>query len=200
MAFIKTTITEQGIASANNAGLAGIKLKLTQIAYGSGAWTTGEDIYNATALKSEQIRKSFTGSQQLDDGTLKLSTIIVSNTNFDITEFGIFTDTGILFAIYVVYPPDIIGRQEANIEIRHDFYLNTNTCDAGSLEVIDDGSWIIPDATESTKGITRISTVAGIESGLDTNYLTIKNLLQASPTSNGIQQLADLLIQTGKFS
>ncbi|WP_319498084.1 phage tail protein [uncultured Cohaesibacter sp.] len=93
---IFTVITTAGREAAVSAADAGLSLKLTHMAAGSGAIEPTE---LTTALAAEEERVEISSAEQIDGATLQLGAILQSDLTYRLREIGFFTDTGVLFAI-----------------------------------------------------------------------------------------------------
>ncbi|WP_319568380.1 phage tail-collar fiber domain-containing protein [Cohaesibacter marisflavi] len=112
-------ITEAGRAAAVNAADAGLSIKLTKMAAGSGAVEPTEA---STALTTEVERVEITSAVQIDPATLQLGALLQSNLVYRIREIGWFTEDGTLFAI--AYRSSGIVEKAADIPYPVQFNLD----------------------------------------------------------------------------
>ncbi len=104
------TITDIGKNTALQNKQAGLKLNLAEIAYGNGKYIAKA---SQTALK-HQLDKSriVSGDIEPNSHTLRFSTTLYAKKITEVYELGIFTDTGVLFAVvsgdqkplFTIYP------------------------------------------------------------------------------------------------
>lgn len=90
-------ITDQGRKAAVDADHNGLQIELTEIAIGSGLWQPDQ---TATALQNEIKKITNLGAVNLDSDMLHLTITDDTKDNYQVGEFGIYTNTGVLFAIY----------------------------------------------------------------------------------------------------
>ena len=90
-------ITDAGQAAAIDADHNGLQIELTEIAIGSGLWKPDS---TSTALQNEIKRITNLGAVDLSSNMLHLTITDDTKDSYQIGEFGIYTSTGVLFAIY----------------------------------------------------------------------------------------------------
>ena len=90
-------ITNAGRKAAVDADHNGLQLELTEIALGKALWTPDS---SATALKDEFKRITIFGGVDLAADMLHFTITDDSDDAYLLGEFGIYSDTGVLFALY----------------------------------------------------------------------------------------------------
>jgi hypothetical protein len=101
---IKAKITRAGLRALFNAQNNGLSLKLTHIAVGSGGLINGVAGYTPTgneiALTAEFARVAIGGGEYLADFEILVQAMFDGPAQGWVHELGVFTDTGVLFAIW----------------------------------------------------------------------------------------------------
>ena len=96
-AALPLIITDAGRTAAIDADHNGLQIELTEIAVGSGLWQPDS---TATALQNEIKRITNLGAVDLASDMLHLTITDDTKDNYQMGEFGIYTNKGVLFAIY----------------------------------------------------------------------------------------------------
>lgn len=136
---ITFTITTVGRAAALDAFNNGLTIALTEIAIGDDSYTpTGSE----TALSNELDRFNLPGGTvEALSATLRFSAAITATTHTDIYELGLFTSTGVLFALASTISTTIpLTVAEANIDTICAFGLVLGDVPASSLTITLDPS------------------------------------------------------------
>jgi hypothetical protein len=95
---IQITITDAGRAEIINAANTGTApVTITQVGLGSGQYTPTA---GQTALQTEIKRLSTIAGEIVADDTIHVTIKDESNDAYNVSEFGLFTDSGTLFAVY----------------------------------------------------------------------------------------------------
>ena len=140
-------VTDAGREAAIDADHAGLQLKLTQIALGDGLWQPGPD---ADALQSEIKRLDNLGGTSVADDRLHLTITDDTTDTYELGEFGLYTDTGLLFAIYSQATPISEKIAESVLMVSADIKLDT--VPPGSVTV-EGNNFLYPPATPTTLGV-----------------------------------------------
>jgi len=133
-------ITKAGKQAALEASgdSAKILIDLSYVAVGTSKYTpTG----NETGLKNEISRGSVV-SAEIDENTLRFSTTIYSDTIVPVYEMGIFTKSGVLFAVAASNSSPIVTLYP-NIAFVTSFGLAVDDIDAGSITVNTDHNSVL---------------------------------------------------------
>jgi hypothetical protein len=135
-AAITLTLTDVGLAAALDAIANGITLSLTQIGVGSGKYTPTAA---RTALTGEIARYPLSGGDvEPNSKTLRFSTAIESNITVNVFEVGLFSSTGVLFAVASTTAVDPLFLLSANVTALQLFGMVVSQIPAGSLTVATD--------------------------------------------------------------
>ncbi|WP_010197078.1 phage tail protein [Psychrobacter sp. PAMC 21119] len=130
-------VTEAGkqAALSANAGTPKVQISLSQVAIGIGKYTpTG----NETSLKSEIMKGPIvSGDIERASNTLRFSSDITSPTTKSIYEVGLFTDTGILFAV-AASEDDALFTVHPDITFVMSYGLSLKEVDAENITVTTD--------------------------------------------------------------
>lgn len=93
---LEAIITDAGRDAAVSAGAAGLDLQLTHIAVGTGIT---EPDRGWTALEDERERVDVMGGQKIGAAHLQITGVLQSDSEYMITQIGIFASDGTLFAV-----------------------------------------------------------------------------------------------------
>ena len=149
-----TLVTAAGIQAMINAERSGTeKVKLTSIKFGSDIIVPTQYTTDMGTIVAEC---SAVGGKNIGDQMIHISGADSSSATYDVYTVGVFTDTGILFAISSSDTPIINKSKLAVGAIAFDITLTS-----ASPDVIDfgDSSFTNPPATSETEGVVRIATV-----------------------------------------
>jgi hypothetical protein len=151
---LNITITDAGRAALINANSNGLgPVVISEIALGTGQYAPAA---NATALQSEIKRVNTIGGLAVAADTLHV-TIQDSTTDvYDVGEFGLYTDGGVMLAVYSQTGSWIIEKAAgADLLLAVDVVLaSINATDL----VFGDLVFINPPDTETVKGVAEIAT------------------------------------------
>lgn len=140
-------VTHAGREAAIAADAAGLQLALTQIALGTGLWTPGTD---ATALQNELKRLDHLGGSASAPDMLHLTVTDDSTDAYALGEFGLYTDSGILFAIFS--QATVISEKIADSVLMISADMKLDTVPPGSV-TITGNNFHYPPATPDTLGV-----------------------------------------------
>jgi len=130
------TLTNAGLNAALDADANGLTLSLTQIGIGSGKYTPAA---TRTALQTEIARYPLSGGDvESNSKTLRFSAILESVTTQQAFEVGLFTSTGVLFAVASTTGTDPLILVTANIAFVGSFGLVVSEIPPGSVTVVTD--------------------------------------------------------------
>lgn len=133
---ITFTLTDAGLNAALDADANGLTLSLTQIGIGSGKYTP---LATRTALQTELARYPLSGGDvESNSKTLRFSAILESVTTQQAFEVGLFTSTGVLFAVASTTGTDPLILVTANIAFVGSFGLVVSEIPVGSVTVVTD--------------------------------------------------------------
>lgn len=135
---ITFTLTNAGLNAALNADTTGLTLSLTRIAIGGGKYTPAA---TRTALQSEFSRYALSGGDvEPNSKTLRFSAVLESPITRQVFEIGLFTSTGVLFAVASTTGADPLILVTANISYVASFGMVLSEIPAGSVTVVTDPS------------------------------------------------------------
>jgi phage-related tail fiber protein len=153
-------ITQAGLDAITAAdGLGLLPLEITEIAIGDAHWTP---TIAATALQNETKRLPVTGGSVVADNYLSAKAIDQSADVYNVGEVGLYTDGGVLMAIYS-QPTDITAKATASSTL---FQIDAEFTSVapGSLTVGDIG-FDNPPATTEVLGVVELATQAEMDAG-----------------------------------
>lgn len=166
-------VTDAGREAAIAADDAGLQLSLTEIALGDGLWQPDG---SATQLQNEIKRITNLGGSDVAPDRLHLTVTDDSTDAYELGEFGLYTDTGILFALYSqdTYISEKIS--ESILMVSADMKLDT--VPPGSV-TIEGNNFQYPPATETVAGVAEIATQAEVDGGVDSTRMVVPLKLSA---------------------
>ena len=133
---ITFTLTNAGLNAALDADANGLTLSLTQIGIGSGKYTP---LATRTALQTELARYPLAGGDvEPNSKTLRFAAVLESSITRQAFEVGLFTSTGVLFAVASTTGADPLILLTANIAFVGSFGMVVSEIPAGSVTVVTD--------------------------------------------------------------
>jgi len=180
-------ITDAGRAAIAQVGGAIGPVTLAKIAIGSGGYTP---LANRTALQAEIKRLDPSGSSVPVPGTIHMTAQDDSADSYSVKEIGLYTNNGVLFAIYSQANVILTKGSTASALFALDFVM-TNV-PPGSVTVGDAG-FSYAQANETRLGVLAIATTTEAQAGaIDTKIITPLKLAQvtATETRRGLIELA----------
>jgi microcystin-dependent protein len=180
-------ITDAGRAAIAQVGGAIGPVTLTKIAIGSAGYTPTA---SRTSLQAEIKRLDPSGSSVPVPGTIHLTTQDDSADSYSVKEIGLYTNNGVLFAIYSQTGVILTKGSTASALFALDFVM-TNV-PPGSVTVGDAG-FSYAQANETRLGVLAIATTAEAQAGtIDTKIITPLKMAQvtATETRRGVIALA----------
>ncbi|MCP3877342.1 MAG: hypothetical protein GY701_02945, partial [Sulfitobacter sp.] len=161
---IQITITDAGRAEIINAANTGtVPVTITQVGLGSGKYTPTA---GQTALQAEIKRLSTIAGEIVADDTIHVTVKDESNDAYSVSEFGLFTQSGTLFAVYSQPSGPFMQKTAAStLLLAVDVILGT--LDATNI-TFGDISFANPPASETVVGVVELATAAEVQAGTDT--------------------------------
>lgn len=188
MTALALTITTAGLAAAVNAANTGLgPIVITQIALGSSTYTPAA---SQTALAAEVKRITTFGADVVADNTLHVTITDASADTYTMGEIGLYTNTGVLFAVYSQAAPILEKGAQQIVLLSADILLTS--VPPGSV-TIGDTDFMLPPATTTRQGIVELATAAEVAAGVDaTRAITPATLVSraASTSLSGIIEIA----------
>lgn len=173
--LIITDAGRQAIVDAQNTGT--LPVVLDQFALGTGKWTPDA---TATALQAEIKRIDTVGGLAVADDTIHVTCTDDSVDAYALGEFGLYTDDGVLFAIY----SDLAGitdkAADALLLLAADVVLTSVPPGAVTVNGI---GFSNPPATENAPGIAEVATQAETDAGTDDERIVTPKKLMAAASS-----------------
>ncbi|WP_040728211.1 phage tail protein [Thiomicrorhabdus sp. Kp2] len=169
---ISLIITDAGRAEVINADNTGTgPVTLTEVALGTGIAASNP---TQTALQAEFKRLTTISGLAVADDTIHVTVRDETNAEYSFSEFGIFTDSGTLFAVYSA-PADIMQKAAASsLNMALDVVLGT--LDANTV-TFGDTNFANPPASETVSGVSKVATQTETNTGTDdTKFVTPKKL------------------------
>lgn len=201
---ISLIITDAGRAEVINADNTGTgPVTLTEVALGTGIAASSP---TQTALQAEFKRLTTISGLVVADDTIHVTVRDETNDTYSFSEFGIFTDSGTLFAVYSA-PADIMQKAAASsLNMALDVVLGT--LDANTV-TFGDTNFANPPASETVSGVARIATQAEALAGTDDQkFITpiklkaaIDNVINGAPGAlDTLNELAAALGDDANFA
>lgn len=188
--LLPLVITEAGRAALINDAQTGTgTVVITEVALGSERWNPTT---TASGLKSEFKRVQTIAGEAVSPDTIHITISDYSTDTYSLGEFGLYTNTGVLFAIYSQTTPILEKDSGGILLLAADIVLATP--DAQSVTIEGDG-FAFPPATETVCGIIELATVDEAKAGTDhERAITPKTLREAIPNATeqkrGILEIA----------
>lgn len=183
--FILTNAGKAAIVNAQNTGTAPVVI--SQVAIGSVSWTPTAA---ATALNTEIKRISAIGGGTVADDTIHVTASDSSADTYTIREVGLYTNGGVLLAIYSQADP-ILTKGATTVALLAADLVITGL-PVGSVTV-GDTTFDYPPATETRQGVAELATTAEAQAGTDDERILTPKKLQdvtATETRKGVVELA----------
>ena len=157
-------ITQAGLEALVNAQQNGIDaLLLSSVQFGTGKYTpTGSE----TALQSSFKTLTTISGGQAGDNVVHITVSDVSSEAYTVYEVGVFTSTGVLFAVASQSTPIIQKASGSQALLSLDFVVES----AGDGDItLGDTNFFNPLATTEMAGVVELATAAEAASGLDSS-------------------------------
>lgn len=164
MTTLTLTVTNAGRAEIVNATNTGtLPVEITEIALGTGKWLPDA---TATALNTEFKRINTIGGVAVADDTISITIADFSTDAYTLGEFGLYTNTGVLFAIHSTDAALGITDKAAGARLLITADAVFSSIAPGSITV--SGTVVVnPPASETVAGVLKLATQAMADAGLD---------------------------------
>lgn len=176
MSAIQITITDAGRAEIINAANTGTgPVEITEVGLGTGKYAPDP---TQTGLVSEIKRLSTIAGQVVSDDTIHVTVKDEGADEYDVSEFGLYTDSGTLFAVYSQASGNFMQKaSQSSLLLSVDVVLETL---AATSLTFGDTSFSLPPASETVKGVVEIATPIEAADGADnTRAVTSAGVLAA---------------------
>ena len=186
----KIVVTDVGRAEILNATQTGTDaVKLTQVAFGLGKYEASADM---TELQSEIKRLDITSGKPVDSDIISFTVLDKSKDSYTAYEFGVFTESGTLFAVYSQTTPIVQKSSSSQSTLAVDIKLVDISA---SSVTFGDASFLLPPATEEVQGVVELATeeetIAGTDKHRAVTPAALKTLT-ATTTRAGLVELATI--------
>ena len=156
--FVLTVAGKKALINAEHSGTA--RVRLNRVGFGSGQYTP-------TPAQSEMLNKfkdiEAVGGKNVGDNIIHISATDSSADEYSLHEIGIYTDTGILFAIYSQDKPILIKVKECGALLAMDLAITEG--DPGKID-FGSAQFFNPPATTTTPGVVELATNEEAKLGL----------------------------------
>jgi|GEM_PF-671105 len=173
MSALQLTITDAGRAEIINATNTGTgPVEITEVALGTGKY---EPLASQTQLQAETKRLNTIAGTVVADDTIHVTVRDESADAYDVSEFGLFTSSGTLFAVYSQVGAAFMQKAGPSaLMLSVDIVLGS--LDANNL-VFGDTNFAMPSASETVAGISKLATDEQAAAGEDDKrVITCKTL------------------------
>lgn len=189
MAAITLTITDAGRNEiARHQALTLGPVFLSQVGLGSGTWSSAPTSA-ATSLNTEVKRLTPDATAPLANGTIHIVASDKSGASYDCTEIGIYTDTGVLFAIYG-QATKIFSKASSSVALVAADIIITGA--PPSSVSIGDASFGYPEATISSLGVVYLATQDQVDAGTGALNAVTSSLLAQQHYLKRANNLSDI--------
>ena len=185
----KITITDAGLAELLNAELSGFDMLLPRVGFGTGQYTATSDM---TALKAEFKQLDTVAGGPVGDNVVHLTITDSSKDAYTVYEVGVYTEAGVLFAVYSQSTPILQKASGAVLTLSLDIrVVGANP----EIIKVGDTTFANPPATTETQGIVELATpeetIAGTDAFRAVTPASLK-ALTATNTRHGLVALASI--------
>lgn len=197
MSALSITITQAGRAEVINATNNGTNaVNIAEVALGTGKYIPSD---TQTSLTNETKRLTTIAGLAVNSDTLHVTIKDETTDSYNVSEIGLYTNTGVLFAIYSDSTDFLQKTSKSTLLISVDLILTS--IDAAILQ-FGTTSFSNPPASQSTSGVAKIATETEVISGTNnTKIITalrlkerIDSILGGVSTSfNTLKKLADVI-------
>lgn len=154
-----TAAGRQEIINAENTGTTPVLI--SEIGLGTGKDDPSE---SQTELQAEFKRLTTVAGDLIADDTIHVSAVDDSTDEYSYSEFGLYTDSGTLFAVYSQQTDITTKSAQGNMLLSADVVLTR--VDATSL-TFGEASFTNPPASETVKGVVELATPGETKTGTD---------------------------------
>jgi hypothetical protein len=172
---VNIVITDAGraeIINAENTGTAPVEI--TEIGVGTGQYTATP---SQTALQNETKRLTTFSGDGIGDDIIHLSIRDESSDAYLVYEFGLYTESGTLFAVYSQSSGPIINKTASSILLLA-VDIALKTIDPDSL-TFGDTDFLNPPATTQTQGVIQLAEQSEVNDGSSSNKAVTPETLHA---------------------
>ena len=184
----KIVITEAGLAEVINTTQTGTdSVRLSQVGLGTGQYEASSD---KTALQAEFKRLSSIAGGAVSEDVIHFTVLDDSADSYTVYEFGVYTESGTLFAVYSQTTP--IVQKTAGSQAMLAIDIKLADISAANL-TIGDTTFVMPPATTEKAGLVELATADEVAGGIDTQRaVTPSSLLarKATTAQTGLVKLA----------
>lgn len=159
----KMLVTNAGLAALVNAQQSGtLPITLSSVQFGSGKYTPTAD---QTQLQSSFKTLNTIAGGAIGDNVIHITVSDVSEDDYDVYEFGVFTSDNVLFAVYSQDTPIISKAAGSQALLAIDIVV----ADAGETDITVSGgtTFANPPATTDTAGVVKLATAAETKTGTE---------------------------------
>ena len=192
---LSLVITDAGHAAIINAQNSGTDaVVLSEVGFGTRTTAPSE---GQVGLTGEIKRVDTIAGAATGDKTISVRVTDSSGDTYDASELGVFTDTGVLFAVYAQSTVLVSKSSSASLMLAIDLEFTTDG--VVPVVVFGDSNFVLPAATEDVAGSAQIATQAEADAGTDdariVTPLKLKNrfnalVKSATETIAGIAEIA----------
>lgn len=187
MAAINIVVTDAGLAEVINAEQTGTApVVLTEVGLGTGQYTPEA---SATSLKAEFKRLTTVAGGAIGDNAIHLTATDAGTTAYTVYEFGIYTASGTLFAVYSQPVPILQKAAMAHALLAVDIVLTNLNPDSVT---VGDTNFQLNAATTSKQGIVELATSNEVITGSDGARAVTPAALSARTATTGRTGLVEL--------
>jgi hypothetical protein len=180
MSTLNLIITTAGQAALAQAGTLG-PVVISKVAIGSGTWSV-PPTSAATALNAQVKQLDPSGSETPAPGLIHITATDGTTDAYNIYEIGLYTSTGILFAI--AGGTTLFLTKATGSSALFSVDLAITNVPSGSLTIGDTG-FSYPPATETSLGVAEIATTLEVMAGLDDERIVTPKKMAEYYAANG---------------
>ena len=182
----KITITNAGLAELLNAESSGFEVLLPRVGFGTGQYTATSDM---TALRAEFKQLDTVAGGSVGDNIVHLTITDSSEDTYTVYEVGVYTEAGVLFAVYSQTTPILQKAAGAVLTLSLDIRVTD-----GNPEIIKvgDTTFANPPATTTTQGIVELATPEETIAGTDAHRAVTPVALEAKTATTGRKGIVEL--------
>ncbi len=185
MSALNFVLTNAGRAAISQVGALG-PVVISEVAIGSNGYTA---TVSQTALQAQIKRLAPSGSSVPTAGTLHITVQDSSADAYTVREIGIYTSTGVLFAVYSQTANILVKASESSALFALDIVISN--VPAGSV-TIGNAVFQYPPATETVKGVAELATSAEVQTGTDAERIVTPVGLSSRTATNARTGLVEL--------
>ena len=184
---MQIVITDAGLAEVVNAEQSGTApVILAQVGIGTGQYQATEDM---TTLVAETKRLGSIKGGAVGDNTIHITAADSSADAYSVYEIGVYTDTGVLFAVYSQSTPIVQKASGAEMMLAIDIILTNGNPDSVTVP---DTSFVLTPATTERSGVVELATSAEAITGTDSIRAVTPAALSARSATTGRTGLVQL--------